>query len=162
MSIKLIIGYILGLMVLIAIIASVGGKNTTQTADSSDPDKPVAMVIGEKKFDFGAMTNADIRNKTFTVKNRGKKDLELTSVSTSCDCTYAYITIAGEKSPKFTMHGTNQWRGKVASGQTAEIEVIYEPAIMPVKGRVERLVSIATNDPDNKTLEFTITAEVSD
>lgn len=160
MSIKLIVGYILSVIILIGIIVFIGSKGTTTTAGKDDPSRPVATIIGEADFDFGAMKNSDIRTNIFEVKNTGKSDLELTNVSTSCDCTYVFVTASGVKSPRFTMHGTNAWKGKVSPGQTAQIDVIYEPAIMPVQGTVERVVSVVTNDPNNPELKFSISADV--
>lgn len=162
MSPKIIIAYLISIVLLVGIIVWVGSKGATTTVKSDDPNRPVAIIIGDSNFDFGRMLVSDIRNKVFEVKNDGKSDLELTNVSTSCDCTYTYITASGQKSPKFTMHGTSSWKGEVKPGETAQIDVIYEPAIMPVQGRVERMVSVATNDPNNPKLMFNVTAEVTE
>ena len=161
MSPKIIIGYILGVIILMGIFIVVGSKGTTTTAKIDDPDRPVATA-NTTLFDFGKMTNKDIRQKTFEITNTGKSDLLLTQVATSCDCAYVYVTAGGTKSPKFTMHAKSAWRGKVAPGELAQVEVIYEPAIMPVQGKVERIVTITTNDPEHQTLEFKVQAEVSD
>ena len=160
MSIKLIVGYILGIIILIAIIIYAGSRGTTTTASKDDPNRPIAIIQGASSFDLGKMTNRDIRSKTFEIKNNGKNDLELINVATSCDCTYVYVTTNGQKSPKFTMHGTTDWKGIIKSGEKAQIEVIYEPAIMPVNGMVERIVTITTNDPEHQSLEFKVQAEV--
>ena len=161
MSIKIIVGYLIGIIILIGIIVFVGSREATSTVSKDDPNRPVAGV-SQLNYDFGAMKNSDIRTKTFEVKNSGKSDLELTNVSTSCDCTYVYVTASGQKSPKFTMHGTTTWKGVVKPNQTAQVEVVYEPAIMPVQGKVERIVTITTNDPEHEMLEFKVSAEVSD
>ena len=161
MSPKIIIGYILGVIILMGIFIVVGSKGTTTTAKIDDPNRPVATA-NTTSFDFGKMTNQDIRSKTFEITNTGKSDLLLTQVATSCDCTYAYVTTGGTKSPKFTMHAKSSWRGKIAPSESAQVEVIYEPAIMPVQEKVERIVTVTTNDPKHETLEFKVQAEVSD
>ena len=160
MSIKLIVGYILGIIILIGILVFVGSKGTVTTTNSDDPNRPIATIQGASSFDLGKMTNRDIRSKTFEIKNDGKNDLVLVNVATSCDCTYVFVTTNGQKSPKFTMHGTTDWKGIIKSGEKAQIEVIYEPALMPVSGPVERTVTITTNDPEHQSLEFKVQAEV--
>ena len=160
MSPKIIIGYILGVIILMGIIIVVNSKGTITTTKIDDPNRPVATA-NTTSFDFGKMTNQDIRSKTFEITNTGKSDLLLTQVATSCDCTYVYVTTGGTKSPKFTMHAKLSWRGKIAPNESAQVEVIYEPAIMPVQGKVERIVTVTTNDPKHETLEFKVQAEVS-
>lgn len=162
MNVKFTLSYIFSLLILIGILVYFGSKNTTTTASKTDSNRPIATVIGETSSDLGKITNNDIRSKVFEIKNTGKNDLEILNVATSCNCTYVYVTINSQKSPKFTMHGTNNWKGIVKSDETAQIEVIYEPALMPVQGKIERIVTVTTNDPEHQTLEFNVTAEVND
>lgn len=162
MNPKAILGYFVAVIALLGIIVWAGSRNSTvSTAQKDDPSRPIATIVGAKSFDFGKITNQDIKRKVFTVKNNGQSDLQLTNVSTSCDCTYVFITAGGQKSPKFTMHGQTSWVGVVKPGETGKIEVIYEPAIMPVHGVVERMVMVTTNDPNLAQLEFKINAEVN-
>jgi hypothetical protein len=162
MSLKAIIFYVLGLFFLIGLLVVFGSERArTSSFTANNLERPIAQLETDHA-DFGEMTNQEIKSYTFKVTNVGKSDLELTQVSTSCDCTYAYITAGGQKSHKFTMHGHNDWIGKVAPGQSATVEVIYEPAIMPVQGSVERIVTVATNDPVQPTLTFHVTANVKD
>lgn len=159
---KSIIGYLIVVIILVVGLVMLGSRNTAPaTASPDDPNRPQA-VVDSKLFDFGDMSNNDIRDHVFSVTNNGQSDLVLSQVSTSCDCTYAYITANGETSPKFTMHGTNKWSTNVKSGERAEIKIVYEPAIMPVHGPVTRMVAITTNDPVNPTLEFNISANLTD
>lgn len=161
MNPKAILGYLIGLALLTGGLVWLGARGTVATTSVDDPDRPVATAASDT-FDFGAMTNKDIRQTTFTVTNDGRSDLVLSQVSTSCDCTYAYVTVGGEKSPKFTMHGRSSWSAAVAPGESATVEVVYEPAIMPVTGPVTRQVSVATNDPARPNLDFTVTANVTE
>jgi len=109
------------------------------------------------------MSVKDIKEHNFTIINDGKSELTLNNVMTSCDCTYVYIIKADKtESPKFTMHGDNSWKTSIQPGQSATVRVVYEPAIMPVFGAVERFVMVATNDPDHQKLEFKITAQVAE
>ncbi|MEK7461189.1 MAG: DUF1573 domain-containing protein [Patescibacteria group bacterium] len=162
MSVKLLITYILGVIVLVGALVLLGSSTTTklQTYTASDAARPIATVE-TNQFDFGAMTNQDIKSTKFTIQNTGQNDLALTNVSTSCDCTYAYLRVGDTESPRFTMHGTKDWSASVPANTSAELEVIYEPAIMPVQGQVSRTVTVATNDPEHPTLTFTVTANVT-
>lgn len=159
-----IIGLVIGIIAVIGISIAVGASRARPTSTYAGPNNPVGAASAETpttKADLGTMTNRDIKNAKFSIKNSGSGPLELTSVSTSCDCTYAYLTIGTQKSPKFTMHGTTNWKGSVPAGQEAQLEIIYEPAIMPVKGPVTRMVSVTTNDPKNPTLMFEVSATVT-
>lgn len=161
MKARYIILFVIIVAAIIGLAVWAGSGATIKTASSNDPNRPIAEVQ-EKEFDLGEMNVKEIKEHNFAIKNIGKDDLVLSNVSTSCDCTYAYIiNSAGEKSPKFTMHGMNGSETKVKSGETATLEVIYEPAIMPVKGSVERSVVVASNDPNNPKLEFNIKAKVN-
>lgn len=141
------------------VLGSRGANQITTSID--DPSRPQAFVDAAT-FDFGEMTNSEIRDHIFTVTNNGQQDLVLSRVSTSCDCTYAYIEVAGETSPQFTMHGDTRWSAALETGESARVRVVYEPAIMPVRGAVTRTVSVTSNDPQQPSIVFTINANVTD
>lgn len=161
MKAKYIIGFIILAVAVVGLAIWVGSSSTIKTTDKSDPNRPVAEVK-EKEFNLGEMSVKEIKDHNFTIKNTGKTNLALSHVSTSCDCTYAYIiNSAGQKSQKFTMHGTDHSEINVLPNESATLQVVYEPAIMPVMGAVERFVTVATNDPSNPKLEFKITMKVN-
>ncbi len=162
MNTKALALYIGGVALLLGVIVFFGSRGAVSSQfTSTSPNRPIAEVAKTSE-DFGKMTNKDIKNTIFTIKNSGKSELVLSQVSTSCDCTYVFITASGQKSPKFTMHGRTNWVGKVAPNEVAQVEVIYEPAIMPVNGAVERMVMVTTNDPNKPIVEFKINADVKD
>jgi len=160
---KAITLYFVGVLALVVvlIVASQPKRDITSSFKSTDENRPI-VALGLTEADLGAMTLRDIKSSTFDIRNDGKADLELTRVNTSCDCTYAYVTIAGQKSERFIMHNTLPWVGKVAPNQSATLEVVYQPSIMPVRGPVERTVTVATNDPNKPVLTFTVKATVSE
>jgi len=161
MSTKSIFIYLIVVILLIAVLTFFGSNQVSQTTASlNDPSRPQAMLEVDQ-FDFGDMTNDDIKEHEFTITNNGEQDLILTKVSTSCDCTYAYIIKDQQSSPKFTMHGTSNWSINLKKGEQVIVKVVYEPAIMPTQGRVSRVVSVATNDPANPTISFTVNANVT-
>lgn len=162
MNVKALALYIGGVALLLGVIVFFGSRGAVSSQfTSSSPDRPIAEVEKVSE-DFGAISNKDVKSALFTIKNTGKSELQLSQVSTSCDCTYVYITVGGQKSPKFTMHGRNSWIGKVAPNAVAQVEVIYEPAIMPVNGVVQRTVTVVTNDPNKPSVTFKINADVKD
>lgn len=82
---------------------------------------------------------------TFTVKNTGKKPLEIERVSTSCGCTLA--TIESEY---------------IMPGESTGLLVTFNPKLMEeeIKGKITRIVFIKSNDPENPEFEIKITANV--
>ncbi len=152
--------YFIGLGLIIAGAIYFGYKSTMPLYSKDDSNRPVAEMT-EKSFNFGKINVQEIKRHDFTIINSGKSDLTLGQVSTSCDCTYAYIIIDHKQSPKFTMHGMNSWQGTIKPGKSAILQIIYQPSIMPVHGMVERFVTVATNDPASASLEAKIIAEVN-
>lgn len=67
---------------------------------------------------------------TYTVRNSGNAPLKISKVSTSCDCTKA--TIAREVIPP---------------GETAELKVTMDPALLNLYGKIRRDIILETNDP---------------
>lgn len=112
---------------------------------------------GEIKLDGG-----DVK-KTFILKNAGTDPLQLANVKTSCMCTTAQVKIGGEESPFFGMHSRSSWAGEVASGEEAELEVVFDPAYHGPSGigSITREVIVETNDKNNPQLTFTLTANVT-
>ena len=136
-----------------------GGKPLeTYTVESQDRPK---IELLETTQDLGEMKVSDIKSADFILKNIGTKSLQINNISTSCDCTFAQVTIDGKQSPRFSMHQNPQWIGEIAPGTEAKVTAIYEPAKMPVEGKVERSVHIKTNDPQIPDLALTVTATVN-
>jgi len=156
-------GFTLLVLLVIVIFAVNEGKGSvsSQTANfaKSDSDRPKATADSSFR-DLGKMNVNDEKAAEFSIKNDGTKPLTLFKLSTSCDCTFAKLDINGQISPEFTMHSKSDWKTELPPGDTAKLVVTYRPFIMPVKGIVSRQASLATNDPDNETLIFTINATV--
>lgn len=154
---------IIGLTVVVlasAILFSAKNAPATPTAAVDDPNRPIA-VVSESQFDFGEIAMADEPTRQISIRNDGLSPLQLSNVSTSCDCTYATITMPdGAITPEYNMHSQSSWRGELKSGETATVTIIYRPAVMPVTGQVSRAVSIKTNDPNQPSVQIAFTAEV--
>jgi len=158
-----ILGIIFFLLVVLiggVVFAYKGGGESMQTYTTQDQDRPQAE-ISTQLVDLGEMKVSDTKSADFIIKNVGNRPLQINNISTSCDCTFAEVTIGDSVSPRFTMHQNPQWTGEIGSGQEAKVMAIYEPAIMPVKGKVERTIYLKTNDPQNPEITLAITAAVN-
>lgn len=159
--------FILGTIIFAALIlagaivfAATQTTKQPQTYGVSDEFRP-QVEVDKVVSDLGQMLVSDIKTADFNIKNIGARPLVISNITTSCGCTFAQVEIDGQKSPRFSMHTTAVWTGEIAPGQGAKITAIYEPAIMPVKGKVERMVYIKTNDPARQNLTMTVTAVVN-
>lgn len=156
------IGIILAIAALAIIFSFLSPASQTKfTTYSGDENEKPKIEASLTDFDFGKVTFSDIKTKDIILKNTGQKTLEVGNISTSCDCTKAQIIINQKESPVFTMHGENQWLGKIEPGKEGILKIIYEPAVHPVKGEVKRAVTLSTNDPLKPLLEFHFTAAVN-
>ncbi|MCR4277140.1 MAG: DUF1573 domain-containing protein [Candidatus Roizmanbacteria bacterium] len=112
-------------------------------------------------FDLGKMKVSDDKSADFKIKNIGQKTLQISNVSSSCNCTFGQIIIDGKESELFGMHNISDFAGEVLPGKEATVRVTYRPSIMPVYGIIEREVYISTNDPENSKLVFKVKANVN-
>lgn len=155
--------YLIFATIIIGVIALsvwIGKSNTIPSYSSSDPNRPIA-AISEKSYNLGDMKVSDTKSYDFTISNKGKDDLTLSKIATSCDCTFAKIIKAdGTESPAFTMGARNAWQTNLKTNESAKLRVIYKPSVMPIEGPVDRYVTISTNDPDNPKLEIKVSAVV--
>ena len=138
-----------------------GSTNQSETPaySTTDDNRPVASVDNNFQ-DLNTMKVSDEKTGTFTITNNGASALLLSDISSSCGCTFGVISINGTKSPEFGMHSNSNWQGIVEPNNTATVDVVYKPSIMPVKGSIDREVYITTNDPNNPLLTFTVRAFV--
>lgn len=133
--------------------------NRMPAFSGQDPNRPVAE-LAESTFNFGKVNNKDTQEHIFSIKNVGKSDLFISQITTSCDCTSAYIIQNGNTSPRFNMHINSDWKTGIKPDETVQVKAIYDPRVMPVEGKIERFVTMATNDPAKPKLEFKLDIEV--
>ncbi len=112
------------------------------------------IVIKPSSYNFWDVSVAGGVVKTaMTIKNEGKSDLLIDDMDSSCGCTTASITKDGKEGPIFGMkaHGTNPggWSETLKPGETAEINIYYDPQVHPdMRGRVTRVITVFSNDPN--------------
>lgn len=129
------------------------------TYSASDKERPKA----EAKLifdDLGSMKVSEDKSADFTIKNIGTKPLQLSRITSSCNCTFAQVIINGNESDLYGMHSPSNYAGEILPGKEAKVRVIYRPSIMPVYGIVSREVYVETNDPQNPKLVFKVQANV--
>ena len=137
-------------------------KPQVQISSYSVSDKERPKVEAKTTFsDLGKMKVSDDKSANFKIKNIGQKPLQLSNISSSCNCTFGQVVIDGKESDVFGMHNVSDFAGEILPGKEAIIKVTYRPSIMPVYGPVEREVYVSTNDPDNQKLVFKVKATVN-
>lgn len=126
----------------------------------TDKERPKAEV--KTTFsDLGKMKVSEDKSANFKIKNIGQKPLQLSNITSSCNCTFGQVVINGKESELYGMHAPSDFAGEILPGKEAIIKVTYRPSIMPVYGPVEREVYVNTNDPDNQKLIFKVKATVN-
>lgn len=165
MNTRIIIGIVIFSIIVIggAYFLVAGGQKPAPAIVSysvSDKERPRAEAKTTYS-DLGKMKVSDEKSAEFTLKNVGQKPLQLSEVSSNCNCTFGQVVIDGRESEVFGMHNVSDFAGEILPGKEAVIKVIYRPYIMPVYGMVGREVYVSTNDPENPKLVFKVKATVN-
>lgn len=164
-KILIILGIVLTVGVLIGayfLFNSGSNASTTSIVSYEITDKEKPKVEAKETFkDLGKMKVSDEKSAVFTFKNIGNKPLQLTKITSSCNCTFGQVIIDNKESELFGMHNVSGFAGEILPSKEAKIKVIYRPFIMPVYGVIEREVFVDTNDPDNQKLIFKVKADVN-
>ncbi|MBI2024638.1 MAG: DUF1573 domain-containing protein [Candidatus Harrisonbacteria bacterium] len=162
---SIIIGVIL-LSGVVLIVASLSGGNNS---DQKNPDRYSASALSaiEETFDFNtiSMRDGNVSHK-FEIKNDGTEPVVINKVYTSCMCTVAYVINGSDKKyGPFGMpgHTSAATQIEVANGETATVEIIFDPAAHGPSGvgLAQRSVYLETNSSVSPTLEFFFQAMVT-
>lgn len=159
---KVLVGAILASALIIAGAVFALGRDNSPKRESLGE---ASMAIDKTSEDLGDMKVSEDKAAMFTIANTSDAVLRIWGVATSCDCTFANVTIGGTTTGEFnmTMHmnsNLKNWMGEVPAGEKALLEVIYRPSVMPVSGPVTRQVNFQTNDPKHANVEVSISANV--
>ncbi|RMD85529.1 MAG: DUF1573 domain-containing protein [Candidatus Dadabacteria bacterium] len=95
------------------------------------------IELDSTQYDFGKVTQGEVVEHTFTIKNSGKKILRIIRVTPSCGCTVAKI--------KKTL---------LAPNETASLKVRFDTE--GFMGNKVKTVTIYSNDPDSQVVVLTI------
>lgn len=120
-------------------------KRKLLSAQNVQIDKLPSVFTEEKEYDFGKISRKNgLVNKEFIIANKGKGDLVIGDIVTSCGCTSAKID-----------------KTVVAPDSNAVLIVNFDPNFHEEpQGRFSRSVFVPTNDPNNEEIEFKISVEI--
>jgi hypothetical protein len=104
--------------------------------------QPKFGIEGGKLFDFGELRTIAPVTRELRVTNTGTDTLRITNVSGSCGCT-----------------GTLLSNSNIAPGGDGLLKITFDPA--KFKGKVEKVVSMNTNDPADGNPHITFTATIT-
>jgi hypothetical protein len=124
-----------------------GRKVLTQKKDPAKRQPPPgtprpAIFVDPPSYDFGTIPQETVTH-SFTVMNKGDKDLVIGKITTSCGCTTAKID-----------------QKIIPPGQKATLEVTFDPLAHDTKGKTTRTVHLETNDPKYPVKDVKIRAFV--
>lgn len=122
------------------------------------------IEIDPWEYNAGTVSMAEgLVKKTYEIKNNGDGDLKISSIKTSCMCTTVRLKVGDKTSPEFGMHSNSAfWSQKIAPGEIGYLEVVFDPAFHGPQGTgsVVRVVSLSTDDPQNKEAKIRLIANV--
>lgn len=154
---------LIGISSLVILVLGVFFMTKTQAPVLEQTDMASVEVLDEMSHDWGEidMDGGNVE-KTFRIRNTGKADLEVTNFKTSCMCTEVRVSIDGVGSPAFGMHTRSSWKGVISPGQTADVQVVFDPLFHgpQATGPITRLVSFNTSDSNNPTVELKLMGNV--
>lgn len=157
---------IVTLLIILGIIGLIwwGSKNQKPTVQSNGSKS--SLTSSEYVYDFGtiSMKNGNV-TKDFTITNPTDKDILLSSVSTSCMCTNAFIINSdGNKKGPFGMSGHGYVppaNETIKARGSSTIQVVYDPnAHGPAGvGFIDRFVTLV--DENGQELQIEVKATVT-
>lgn len=129
-------------------------------APTATPARPATLVSLRPAFDFGTVSMAAGKvAATYAIKNSADGPLNLNRIYTSCMCTTAALALPSGRKGPFGMPGhggTTALSAQLAPGQTALLEVVFDPAAHGPAGlgRVERTVTVESKEAAPLELRF--------
>ncbi len=106
-----------------------------------NPDEAPSIVFENPNHDFGTVYSGEKSEHLFKFENRGKGNLIIKHVKTSCGCTAAAST-----------------KENIPPGGSSEIKAIFSAGQDP--GKVKKEITVTTNDPVTPQLKLSLTGNV--
>jgi len=117
-------------------------KKPAAKAKSAEAVKGPHLVVEPAEHDFGKAVQNKTLTKEFVLKNTGTEELVISEVATSCGCTVAQLS-------------TKTLKPGASTPLTVNLET------RTYNGKLERWVTIASNDAETKQLQLKVSAEVT-
>lgn len=157
----------IGLAVLVIGIAwFIGSAESPAAGVANGENSSGALTLSESRFEFGSIKMADgIVSKEIVVKNEGGEAVAVTNIYTSCMCTAAEFSFAGETFGPFGMpgHARASAAGMVVPpGGEGILRIMFDPAAHGPSGvgRADRTVYLVTNSSETPKVEVKFSALV--
>jgi hypothetical protein len=112
------------------------------SVSAQDGGKP-KLSIPSLEHSFGSVKAGTPLTFSFEIKNEGKVDLEIKSVSPSCGCT------------------TSKYDKVIAPGKVGSI-TLEVAKTDGYKGEITKTATVTTNDPDHQTFTLTLRASFTE
>lgn len=112
-----------------------------RTKKSKDVDNQPDLVFEDSEYDFGEIYRGNRAEHIFTFTNKGKSELNIEKVRSSCGCTAAIISSK-----------------KIAPNESGEIKVTFNSG--SYNGKVSKNVTVYSDDPDTPTYKVSISGTV--
>lgn len=139
--------------------------NQASSPQVAGQSAPGVLEAQETSYNFGTISMAAGKvKKIFAVKNTAAEPITVSKLYTSCMCTTASLQTATGGFGPFGMPGHGFIPGisaTIAPGETAQVEVVFDPAAHGPAGvgRIDRLISLESRD--TTTLQLAISANVT-
>ncbi len=165
---KIIAGLGVGVIIVLAWLAQPTARQANPSLGSGQVAGQAvsgALVAESASYDFGSISMAAGKvKKVFTVKNTAAESITISKLYTSCMCTTASLQTAGGSFGPFGMPGHGFIPGikaTIAPGETAQVEVVFDPAAHGPAGvgRIDRLISLES--PGAAPLQLAVSATVT-
>lgn len=143
-------------------IKSGRGSKTDNDSTTYTSDEALAprAVLSKKYFNAGQLKNkTDLVTHSFNLSNQGQSNLVISKLTTSCHCTTAQLIYDGRSSQKWGMASGSDWQVSIKPGDTAVINIEYDPKKMISDGLIQRAIYIITNDPKQPELTYQMDVE---
>ncbi|HKS39506.1 MAG TPA: DUF1573 domain-containing protein [Blastocatellia bacterium] len=111
-------------------------------SENPQPGGP-KLVIASLEHSFGKVKPGTPLTYTFTIKNQGDSNLEITNVAPSCGCT------------------TSEFDKVIAPGKEGKV-ILEVKKTDGYKGEVTKNATVTTNDPNHQTFQLILRANFSD
>ena len=104
-----------------------------------------AVELETQQFDFGDVVNGLVVEKDLTIRNTGKADLVVETVTTTCGCTTASLD-----------------RMTISAGESAILHIEFDSGAHgpDLTGQVMRQVILVSNDPQNPEATVAFVANI--
>ena len=112
------------------------------SVSAQDGGKP-RLSIPSLEHSFGSVKAGTPLTYSFEIKNEGKTDLEIKSVSPACGCT------------------TSKYDKVIAPGKVGTVTLAIEKTAT-YKGEITKTASVTTNDPEHQTFTLTLRANFTE